>query len=102
MFGGQNISQSLSQIVTDIRTAATYLSGLSNIADISKDTTGKVKMVSTALGSVSEAVKSMMNLPSMEGFDSSIISTAVTNVRTSAEQLAKLSEVTLDEGLLEF
>ncbi len=98
LFGGQNISQSLSQIVTDIRTAATYLSGLSNIADISKDTTGKVKMVSTALGSVSEAVKSMMNLPSMEGFDSSIISTAVTNVRTSAEQLAKLSEVTLDEG----
>ena len=99
LFGGADISSALDQVKNDIKTAAEKLSELSSIPEISEDTTTKIGQVGSALSKVSEVVTSLSSLPQMGDFDSSTISTAVTNVQTAANELSKLSGLTVGEDV---
>lgn len=98
LFGGQDIASSLAQIKNDLMTAANELSGLSELPDITEDTTTKIANVGAALTKVGEVCTSLTGLPPMEDFDSASITTAVTNVQTAATELARLNEIAFDGG----
>ncbi|MBQ6513032.1 hypothetical protein [Methanobrevibacter sp.] len=96
LFGGTDIASALEQIKNDLITASQKLAALSGLSEISEDTTNKIKLVGDGLAKVSEVCNTLSNLPPMEGFDSSTITTAVTNVQTAATELAKLNQITFD------
>ncbi|WP_304093929.1 hypothetical protein [Methanobrevibacter ruminantium] len=95
--GGADIATAITNIGNDLRMVSVRLASLSTIANVNEDVTEKITKINTALGKVSEVVKSMTNVPTMEGFSSETITTAVTNVRNAATELSKLSGITLGE-----
>ena len=96
IFGGVDIATALEQVKTDLLTASQKLAELSGLSEISEDTTKKIGLVGDALSKVSEVTSTLTQLPPMEDFDSTIISTAVTNVQNAATELSKLNETTFD------
>lgn len=94
LFGGVDIATSLDQIKNDLMIASQKLAELSAMSEITDDTTTKIANVGTALTKVSEVCSTLTNLPPMESFDPTQISTAVTNVQTAANELTKLNETT--------
>lgn len=94
LFGGADIATSLDQIKKDLMTASQKLAELSAMSEITDDTTTKIANVGTALTKVSEVCSTLTNLPPMESFDPTQISTAVNNVQTAANELTKLNETT--------
>lgn len=95
--GGADIATAITNIGNDLRMVSVRLASLSTIANVNEDVTEKITKINTALGKVSEVVKSMTNVPTMEGFSSETITTAVTNVRNAATELSKLNGITLGE-----
>lgn len=96
IFGGTDIASALETIKTDLMTASQKLAELSGLSEISEDTTTKIGLVGDAITKVSEVCNNLSQLPPMEDFDSSQITTAVTNVQTAATELAKLNETAFD------
>ena len=91
IFKGTDIQGALQQIVTDINTAASALSGL-NIGDgVNKDLIAKIKKVTDTITEVSNVASSLTSLPPMDGFDPSKITTVVGNVQTAADALKGLT-----------
>ena len=91
IFKGTDIQGALQQIVTDINTAASALSGL-NIGDgVNKDLIAKIKKVTDTITEVSNVASSLTSLPPMDGFDPSKITTVVGNVQTAADALKGLN-----------
>ena len=91
IFQGTDIQGTLQQIVTDINTAASALSSL-NIGDgVNKDLIAKIKRVTDTLTEVSNVASGLTNLPPMDGFDPSKITTVVGNVQTAADALKSLT-----------
>lgn len=96
IFGDTDIKTALGKVMEDINTASTKLSELSIGDNINEDLINKIQNVVNALTKVSEACSTLTNLPPMEGFDSTQITTAVTNVQTAATELARLNQTTFD------
>ncbi len=91
IFKGTDIQGALEQIVTDINTAASALSGL-NIGDgINKDLISKIKKVTDTLTEVTNVSNGLTSLPPMDGFDPSTITTVVGNVQSAADALNGLT-----------
>lgn len=91
IFKGTDIQGAIEQIVNDINTAASALSGL-NIADgINKDLISKIKKVTDTLTEVSNLASGLTSLPPMDGFDPSSITTVVGNVQSAADALNGLN-----------
>ncbi len=97
LFGGTDIGSALGKILSDIRTAATYLQSMNSIAVIDEEVGTKIQNVTNALQKVSEAATKMTSLPPMDGFNSENIHLAVQNVANAARELATLSSITLTE-----
>lgn len=96
IFGGMDIASALEQIKNDLMTASQKLAELSGLSEISEDTTTKIGLIGDALTKVSEVCTTISQLPSMEGFDSATITTAISNVQTVATELAKLNNIVFD------
>jgi hypothetical protein len=100
LFGGIDIASALEKIKTDLMTASQKLAALSELSDVNDDVTTKIQQVSDALTKVSEVSTTLVNLSGsgIGEFDSSIITTAITNVQTVANELSRLNETTFDGG----
>ena len=98
LFGGYDVAGGLEQIKNDLISASEKLAELSGLATIDEGLTEKIQQVGNALTKVSEVSGTLVNLggSGIGEFDSTIISTAVTNVQTAATELAKLNEITFD------
>ena len=97
-FGSTDMQGALTSIKTQLFYTATNLNGLSSLTEVdSKGIVTKVQSINDTLSNVSEIVPTMNDFPTMEGFDSNTVSTAVTNVKTIAGQLNNLSDITLGE-----
>lgn len=98
LFGGYDVAGGLEKIKTDLITASQKLAELSALSEIDEGITEKITQIGTALQKVSEVSTTLMTIGSsgIGEFDSSIITTAVTNVQTAATELAKLNSVTFD------
>lgn len=98
LFGGYDVAGGLEQIKNDLITASQKLAELSALSEIDEGITEKITQIGTALQKVSEVSTTLMTIGSsgIGEFDSSIITTAVTNVQTAATELAKLNSVTFD------
>jgi len=98
IFGGIDIASALEQIKTDLMTASQKLAELSGLSDVNEDITTKIQQVSDALTKVSEVSSTLVNLGNsgIGEFDSSLITTAITNVQTVATELAKLNNIVFD------
>ena len=99
IFGGYDVVGGLNKIKTDIINAHTALSGFSGLTPLDPAIAETIKSVSTTIQAVSDASNSLIALPPMDGFDPSVISTAVSNVRTAITQLQSLSGTTLGEDV---
>lgn len=97
LFGGADIATAITNIGNDLRMVSVRLASLSTIANVNDDVTEKITKINNTLGKVSEVVKSMQNVPSMEGFNIESVTAAVTNIRSAATELANLSSITLGE-----
>lgn len=98
LFGGYDVAGGLEKIKTDLITASQKLAELSGLSEIDESISEKITKVGNALTKVNEVSTTLTSLGSsgIGEFDSSIIATAVTNVKTAATELAKLNEVTFD------
>ncbi|WP_407454407.1 hypothetical protein [Methanobrevibacter sp.] len=98
LFGGYDVAGGLEKIKNDLISASEKLAELSGLDTIDEGITEKIQQVSNALTKVSEVSGTLVNLggSGIGEFDSTIISTAVTNVQTAATELAKLNEITFD------
>lgn len=96
IFGGINITEALNAVKKDIFYAYTALSGFSGLPELSEDIGTRITAVTNTLGKVSEAVNGITSVPSMEGFDISTVTTAITNVQSTATELAKLNDTTFN------
>ena len=98
LFGGYDVAGGLEKIKNDLITASQKLAELSALSAIDEGITEKITQIGTALQKVSEVSTTLMTIGSsgIGEFDSSIITTAVTNVQTAATELAKLNSVTFD------
>ena len=97
IFGGTDIKTALNNVITDLQDAATAIAGI-NVEGVDDAKIEGLGKISSAMTKISEVATTMTSMPPMEGFDSTIISTAVTNVSTVAEELAKIGDITLGEG----
>lgn len=97
LFGGADIASAITNIGNDIRKVSVRLASLSTIANVDSSVSEKITNINSSLGKVSEAVKAMQNVPTMEGFNIETINAAITNVRNAATQLSQLSSITLGE-----
>ena len=95
--GGADIATAITNIGNDLRMVSVRLASLSTIANVDTSVSDKITNINSALGKVSEAVKAMQNVPTMEGFNIETINAAITNVRNAASQLSQLSSITLGE-----
>lgn len=91
IFKGTDIQGAIQQIVTDINTASSALSGLSIGDGINKDLIGKIKKVTNTLTEVTNVANGLTSLPPMDGFDPSTITTVVGNVQSASDALKGLS-----------
>ncbi|WP_458456218.1 hypothetical protein [Methanobrevibacter sp.] len=91
-------SSRITTAVSNVQTAADSLKNL-NIGEINEETITNIKNVASALTEISGVMNNLTALPPMEGFDSSQITTAVTNVQTAATELSKLSDITMGEDV---
>ena len=98
LFGGYDVAGGLEKIKNDLITASQKLAELSALSAIDEGITEKVTQIGTALQKVNEVSTTLTTLgdSGIGEFDSSIISTAVTNIQTAATELAKLNEVQFD------
>lgn len=85
-------------VMSNVQKASDSLKGLT-IGEVNEETITNIKNVASALTEVAGVMTSLTSLPPMDGFDSSIISTAVTNVQTAATELSKLSGITVGEDV---
>lgn len=97
LFGGVDIASAITNVGNDLRKVSVRLASLSTIANVDTSVSDKITNINSALGKVSEAVKAMQNVPTMEGFNIETINAAITNVRNAASQLSQLSSITLGE-----
>lgn len=97
LFGGVDIASAITNGGNDLRKVSVRLASLSTIANVDTSVSDKITNINSALGKVSEAVKAMQNVPTMEGFNIETINAAITNVRNAASQLSQLSSITLGE-----
>ena len=98
LFGDYDVAGGLEKIKTDLITASQKLAELSALSEIDESITEKITQVGTALQKVSEVSTTLTTIgeSGIGEFDSSIISTAVTNVQTAATELARLNEIVFD------
>ena len=98
LFGGYDVAGGLEKIKNDLITASQKLAELSALSAIDEGITEKITQIGTALQKVSEVSTTLMTIGNsgIGEFDSSIITTAVTNVQNAATELAKLNSVTFD------
>ena len=98
LFGGYDVAGGLEKIKNDLITASQKLAELSGLSAIDEGITEKITQIGTALQKVNEVSTTLTTLgdSGIGEFDSSIISTAVTNIQTAATELAKLNEVQFD------
>lgn len=85
-------------VMSNVQKASDSLKGLT-IGEVNEETITNIKNVASALTEVAGVMTSLTSLPPMDGFDSSIISTAVTNVQTAATELSKISGITVGEDV---
>lgn len=91
-------TENLDSVMSNVQKAADGISGL-NIGEVNEDVITNIKNVAGALTEISGVMTTLTTLPPMDGFDSSIITSAVTNVQTAATELSKLSGITVGEDV---
>lgn len=92
-------TSTIDTVMGNVQKAADALKGLT-VGEVNEDVIAQIKNVANAMTEVSGVMTTLTTLPPMEGFDSTQITTAVTNVQTAAAELSKLSNITLGEDTM--
>ncbi len=91
-------TENMDSVMSNVQKAADGIKGLT-IGEVNEDVITNIKNVASALTEISGVMTTLTTLPPMDGFDPTIISTAVTNVQTAATELSKLSGITVGEDV---